>query len=926
MVDNSLDILCIAETKIDSSFPTQQFEVRGFKAPLRLDISDRSGGLLVYIRQGLSAMRLKVFNMPKDIQIIPFEMRLKSCKWIVISIYRPPKQGLNYFLSWLTKLLDLYSSDRCLVLGDFNSEPQDGKMADFLDSHNLYNHVKFNTCFKSVNGRCIDLILSNRKHSIQFTGSLNTGISDFHKLIYTVLKSTFIKYQPKEILYRSFKNYSEINFLADLSKALHLYEKDIVTSYDLFESIYTTVLDKHAPWKKKIVRGNEKPHMNKALKKAIMKRSKLWNNYCKTKGLPDLDAYKEQRNLVTKMNKGAKKLHFENALENAKDCPGKFWKICRPFMSNKGHSKTEITLKLNGPLVQDESRVSELMNSHFNTITKPLNLFVWNSDCSLTEGDPVLKAIKKYEDHPSILKIRSNLNQIQEFEFKSVTYKEVYEMIVKLDCSKKTSGSISNKILKSSINVICPFVTNIINHCIENCIFPDKLKLAEITPIPKAGDSQTLGDFRPISILPALSKLFEKVLANQVSGHFETIFCSLLCGFRKRHSTQHALLGLLRSWQKSLDEGKIVGTILMDISKTFDCLPHDLIIAKCAAYGVDFKSLSLLQNYLSNRYHRVKIGSKFSEWLLLIIGVPQGSVLGPLLFNVFLNDFFLFIKEASLCNFADDNSLYASAKSLTRVIQLLELETANALEWFRVNSIAANPAKFQLMFLGRGQLDDIEICINNITLRSKSCVKLLGVSIDCKLHFSEHVKTLCKSASSKIKALFRIRPYLNIKSAKKLCKAFILSSFNYCPLIWMYGCKSNDTLINKVHHRALCAIYSDFSSSFEALLTQDTSVSIHVQNLRILLIEICKIVNKKSPCFLWDMFLPKSNAYSLRLGEALSLPSTNTKTFGSNSIAFRGSLLWNNLPNSLKSIKSPEVFKLQIRKWTGQTCTCYICS
>ena len=108
---------------------------------------------------------------------------------------------MDYFLSWLTKLLDFYSSDRCLIVGDFNAEPQDSKVVDFLDNHNLYNHVKFNTCFKSVDGRCIDLILSNRKHGIQFTGSLDTGASDYHKLIFTVLKSTFIKHQPKEILF-----------------------------------------------------------------------------------------------------------------------------------------------------------------------------------------------------------------------------------------------------------------------------------------------------------------------------------------------------------------------------------------------------------------------------------------------------------------------------------------------------------------------------------------------------------------------------------------------------------------------------------------------------------------------------------------------------------------------------------------------------
>ena len=205
-------------------------------------------------------------------------------------------------------------------------------------------------------------------------------------------------------------------------------------------------------------------------------------------------------------------------------------------------------------------------------------------------------------------------------------------MILKLNCSKKTSGSIPNKILKSSVGVICPCLTNLINFSIENSSFPDKLKLAEITPVPKTEDSQKVGDFRPISILPAISKIFEKIFSNQLSSYFDNIFCNLLCGFRKRHSTQHALMQLLRSWQKSLDDGNIVGTILMDLSKAFDCLPHDLIIAKCAAYGVDLKSLCLLKDYLSNRHHRVKIGNTFSDFLLLKTGVPQGSIMGPLLF------------------------------------------------------------------------------------------------------------------------------------------------------------------------------------------------------------------------------------------------------------------------------------------------------
>ena len=293
------------------------------------------------------------------------------------------------------------------------------------------------------------------------------------------------------------------------------------------------------------------------------------------------------------------------------------------------------------------------------------------------------------------------------------------------------------------------------------------------------------------------------------------------------------------------------------------------------------------------------------------------GVMGPLLFNIFINDLFEFVEEA-LCNFADDNSLSAFAKNLLQVLHSLELETRNLLEWFRVNSIAANPGKFQLMLLGNtGNIDHIKLNIGNVTLEPKNCVKLLGVKIDCKLNFSEHVKTLCKSASNKVKALFRIRPYLNISSTKKLSEAYILSTFNYCPLIWMYGYKGNDTLINKVHTRALRAVYLDFTSSFETLLENDASVSIHVQNLRFLLRAVYNIIWRGSPSFLWVMFTLTKSPYVLRSGNRrIILPNAGkTQTYGLNSLVFRGSLLWNCLPSEIKSADSPKLFKTPELVW-----------
>ena len=841
-------------------------------------------------------------------------------------MYRPPSLDLTYFLQNLTNLLDFYNFERCVVIGDINSDPKFGKLDNFLNSHMLHSHLRTNTCFKSETGSCIDLILSNQKYSLQNTGSFDCGLSDYHHLVYTMLKSTYVKLPPKTILYRCFKNFSEINFVNDLYNELSLHFYNSFSSYDIFESIFAAVLDKHAPMKSKCIRGNEKPHMNKCLKKAIMKRTRLWNKYCKSKSSIDLGAYRVQRNLITKMNKKAKYDHFSRTIEAFKNDSKAFWKSCKPFFSNSSPIETQLSLNHNGQIIQNSSEIANILNVHYSEITKTLNLRDWNPSYNSELTDPVLRAVEKFKSHPSIVNIKTdNPSSTYTFRFREVTLTEVENLVMNLDCTKTTGGPISAKLLKLSSNVVCPVIRDSINQCYRTGRFPNCLKQAEIIPIPKKGDSQYVGDYRPISILPTVSKLFEKSMANQLSEFFDSKFSNLLCGFRKKHSTQHALANLVKSWQKSLDEGKVVGTVLMNLSKAYDCLPHDLLIAKVAAYGVDLSSLILLYDYLSDRSQRVKVGSCFRKWKRIDIGVPQGSILGPLLFNIFLNDFFMYIKEAELCNFADDNTLHASNRAVDIVKQTLERESSKALYWFDINSMAANPAKFQTMFLG---INDSIIILNfdGITVESSLFVKLLGVYLDNKLNFSTHVKHLCKSASQKTKALLRIRPFLNTNCAKRLCSAYILSAFNYCPIIWMFGSKMNNGLINRTHKRALRAVYSDFTdTSLDLLLERDKGVSIHVQCLRTLMVEVFKSLKHLNPTLMWNMFLPKPSKYDLRSGINLILPSTRSQKFGINSLTFRGSLTWNLLPSSLKSAKSIGIFKQRIKSWDGKTCKCFIC-
>ena len=239
-----------------------------------------------------------------------------------------------------------------------------------------------------------------------------------------------------------------------------------------------------------------------------------------------------------------------------------------------------------------------------------------------------------------------------------------------MSCLIKKSLPIS--ILKNSCDVFVNKLTDIFNSCIKENQFPDSLKLAEITPIFKKSDDTNKENYRPISILSKLSKVFEKILHKQISEFMEEKFSKLLCGFRKKHNTQSALLNMIENWKKELDKGNYIGAIIMDLSKAFDTINHNLLLAKLGAYGFELSSIKLLRNYLSNRKQRTKINGNFSSWMDILCGVPQGSILGPLLFNIFINDIFNFVENTRLCNYADDNTLYSSHQNYDMVRETLK--------------------------------------------------------------------------------------------------------------------------------------------------------------------------------------------------------------------------------------------------------------
>ena len=339
--------------------------------------------------------------------------------------------------------------------------------------------------------------------------------------------------------------------------------------YGIFEKTFENVINAHAPKKTKFLCGNQKPHVDKNIRKAIMKRSQLKNKANRTKNLEDITKYKKQRNLVVKLNRESKTQYFDNIQTTKNSKP--FWDKCKPYFSNKhahGDSKIILIEKENiitnkNEVVQEETllvnndKISKTFSNHFSETVEKLNTFKWpfNEKYENMQNEKFTTIIKKFENHSSIMKIKSKYAIQEKFSVKPVTVRDVENIIKNIPNNKASGGEIPLNILRQS-RFTYEMLTDYINDAIvgEN-IFPDSVKFADITPVHNKNETTNKENYRPVSVLPLFYKIFERVIYDQLSEYLEKYLNSILYGFRKAHSTQYALFKLLQTWQEELDKG-----------------------------------------------------------------------------------------------------------------------------------------------------------------------------------------------------------------------------------------------------------------------------------------------------------------------------------------------------------------------------------
>lgn len=728
-VDGNLDILMVSESKIDNSFPTAQFFINGYTKPYRLDRDCFGGGILLYVRQDIPSRPITC-KFQNHAEYLLVEINLRKQKWLLCCVYNPHKQNLKKHLQYIEEELAKHSAtyDNLLVIGDFNAEPSEIPLSDFAKMYGLHNLVKEPTCFKSqCNPTCIDLILTNKSSSFQHTNVVETGLSDFHKMTVTFMKTKFKKGKPNIQQYRDYKKFDHETFRGDLFKSLN--ETDFL-GIDLEASLNKVMntLNIHAPKKTKYLRTNQAPFMNKELNKAIMTRSRLRNKYLKNKSDENETAFKKQRNKCVKLVQKSKETYYNNLEIKSVTDNKKFWNTVKPCFTEKVKNKELITLVENEKTITDDLEIASIFNDYFCNLVPNLRIKLNENpqNDNIFNDKSIETSLSKFANHPSVVKIKQFYGESgKKLSFRRVSLSDVTKKIKDLDKNKTTQQSdIPTKIIQENSDIFGNVLCNSINYNIDQSNFPKSLKNADVIPVFKKEDRTDKCNYRPVSILPNISKIFEKCLYKQIEAFFQPIFNKQQCGFRRGFSTQQCLIAMIEKCKKSLDNKGSYAALLTDLSKAFDCINHDLLIAKLHAYGFDKDALRLIHSYLTGRKQRVKINNSFSTLLDILFGVPQGSILGPLLFNVFLIDLFLITIETDIASYADDNTPYTYGSDKNQVVEDLEKTAERMFIWFAENGMKANEAKSHLL----SSLPlDTKAVVGDTYIENSDQQKLLGI-------------------------------------------------------------------------------------------------------------------------------------------------------------------------------------------------------
>ena len=820
-----IDAICLQESWLSDLSDLSLLHVEGYQLISMAKHCSAHSGLVIYLSNKYQHEVLNIHEQSNlwDGQFIKISGMLHNRNIILGNIYRPPNDiNENYktFFDELIRILAILNKSKheVIIAGDFNIDLL--KVNTNMHAHEFFHEliaqsfipkITLPTRFSDLRCTLIDNFLCKLSPAILDSSAaiFTNNISDHQLYILVVpnLSNTIKVPKYTKILWDA---NSTPNFKADISKA-NVFAKlnpDISANpnenYDILEKIIVHNINKHFP--RRQVKFNKYKHKkNTWITKGILHSIKFRDNLYRElkKACPNSDIYSTIKVNLRTYNKIlkrnillAKQMHYKIKFDKYKNDIKGTWGVIRDIL-NKTHSKKDYPEQFNLNGVHESNRIiiANNFNEYFTNIGEELASKI---------TDPVGKSHTDYLHSPC--ESRLNFTTVNE----NVVAKIIESLKTKSSCG---DDGLSTKLLKEIKNEICSSITLIVNQMITTGIFPDSLKIAQIIPIFKKGDIEIIENYRPISILPAISKIFEKILSLQIHEYFQSkhLYYEYQYGFIKNRSTEQAALELIDRVITEIDKGEIPFNIYIDLSKAFDTLDHAILMDKLYYYGVQGTSLDLLRNYLVKRKQYVHIGEVKSDITYLSTGVPQGSILGPLLFIIYINDIAKCSNLLHTIIYADDTTLMGNISTFElrngrTLDENINFELLKLTDWLKVNklSLNANKTKLMIFHMPQRKLNPPIIKIDEIQLEPISNFNFLGIIINENINWSKHINKISYSISKTIGIIRKLKNVLPSSVLLTIYNSLILPQLTYGILVWGY--ESN--CIFKLQKMALRAMTS----------------------------------------------------------------------------------------------------------------------
>ena len=912
-----IGIIGLNETFCNDSISDEAISLKDFQI-FRKDRNNHGGGVLVYVSNALSVSR-KCDLECEELEMVCLEVRPKFISpFIYICLYRPPSATKDFFSKLDDTLGKMPDNVEVVLMGDLNcnfvKEKSSSETRSLQALNEIYQFVQLidiPTRITNNTSSIIDVLECTKPEIFTEHGVITLSISD-HYMIFGILSGKKLSKNLKSITYRSYKKFNENHFKCDLSSIdwNFLYESDdINVLWVQWKHTLLKIIDDHLPSKSRRIKEKHTPWITSDIRDLMIQRDKKLKQFLKSSSEIDWNNYKHLRNKVNCIVKSSKKKYFHKRIFDCKNNVSETWKCIKEILPAKEKSSlNKITVK--GNEYEDPLKIANHFNDHFISVTKDL---INPNTCTHIQQSLVQAETCNISKEKFV------------FDLPKVNNESVTNAIKSLNTNASCGlDGISCKIIKLCGNELVPSLVFLINKSFSSGCFPRDWKEAKVFPLHKKGNIEEMNNFRPISVLSIISKIIEKIVNTEMDSFFVNsgLLCKKQFGFRKNHSTETALVYMVNDWYASMNNGKMVGVIFVDLKKAFDLVDLDLLLCKLENCGFSESAVAWFKDYLCNRSQRVNVNGVLSKSRIISKGVPQGSILGPKLFSIFINDMPNVLQYSKIVMYADDTSIYTEGDNLSDIRNKLQIDINNIIHWLEINRMVMNYEKTKCMVIGtHGRLSrvmqsnesSLNIICNNHTIEEVRSFECLGVIIDNELLWKDHVSKVSKKVSQKIGILRRLKAYVNENTLLTLYNSMVLPILDYCCIVWGNRFKEDTERLNKLQKRAARIILNaDFLTPSDTLFAslELKRFEKRVEYFRYLLMFKC--MNGLAPMCLSEMFTfrKEMHSYGTRSSSQnkLHYPKCHMESFR-HSFHYIAVSLWNNLDPTCQNITSLSVFR-----------------